>query len=98
IPDWIAWRLNRMEEERFISEALAFEVIGRFEHKQTKSIRMESAIAKMLVSELFHHSIELAEEIHGLEGQTQLHLIDKSKRDARALNIHEGTNDIARTL
>jgi alkylation response protein AidB-like acyl-CoA dehydrogenase len=62
IPAWIGWRLGRMEEERFISEAMAYEIIGRFEHKQTKSVRMESAIAKMLVSELFHHSIELAEE------------------------------------
>jgi len=44
----------------------------------------------MLVSELFHHSIELAEEIHGLEGQTQEHLIEKRKRDARVLNIYEG--------
>jgi len=40
---------------------------------------MESAIAKMLVSELFHHSIELAEEIHGLEGQTQEHLIEETQ-------------------
>jgi len=97
-PAWIAWRLERMEEERFIAEAVAYEIIGRFEHKQTKSVRMESAIAKMLVSELFHHSIELAEEIHGLEGQTQLHLIEKRKRDARVLNIYEGTNEIQRFL
>src|SRR5262249_6502237 len=31
VPEWAAWRLGRMEEERFISEALAHEVIGRFE-------------------------------------------------------------------
>src|SRR5207247_7901329 len=95
---WVAWRLERMEEERCISEAMAYEIIGRFEHKQTKSIRMESAIAKMLVSELFHHSIELAEEIHGPAGQTQEHLIEKRKRDARILNIYEGTNEIQRFL
>ena len=47
---------------------LAYEIIGRFEHTQTKSVRMESAIAKMLVSELLHRIIELAEEIHGLAG------------------------------
>ena len=96
IPDWVAWRLQRMEEERFIAEALAFEVIGRFEHPQTKSVRMESAIAKMLVSELLHRVIELAEEIHGLAGQTQLHLVEKRKRDARVLNIYEGTNEVQR--
>src|SRR5436853_7418987 len=32
IPDWTAWRLRRMEELRFTSEALAFEVVGRFDH------------------------------------------------------------------
>jgi alkylation response protein AidB-like acyl-CoA dehydrogenase/flavin-dependent dehydrogenase/ferredoxin-like protein FixX len=98
IPGWIAWRLEKLEEERFIAEALSLETIGRFEHKQTKSVRMESAIAKMLVSELFHHSIELAEEVHGPAGQTQEHLVEKRKRDARILNIYEGTNEIQRFL
>ncbi len=98
LPAGVAWRLDRMEEERFIAEAVAFEVIGRFEHKQTKSVRMESAIAKMLVSELFHSVIELAEEAHGLAGQTQLHLVEKRKRDARILNIYEGTNEVQRFL
>jgi electron transfer flavoprotein-quinone oxidoreductase len=92
------WRLRRMDEERFIAEALAFDVIGKFEHKQTKSIRLESAAAKMLVSELLHHLIETAEEIHGLPGQTQRFLLEKRKRDARVLNIYEGTNEIQRFL
>lgn len=96
IPDWVAWRLARMEEERFTAEALAHEVIGRFEHHQTKSVRMESAISKMLVSELLHHVIELAEEVHGIAGQTELHLVEKRKRDARILNLYEGTNEIQR--
>ncbi|MBL8797609.1 MAG: acyl-CoA dehydrogenase family protein [Planctomycetia bacterium] len=96
IPDWVAWRLQRMEAERFTSEALAHEVVGRFEHKQTKSVRLESAIAKMLVSESLHRVIALAEDIHGLAGQTQEHLVEKRKRDARVLNIYEGTNEIQR--
>lgn len=96
IPDWASWRLQRLEETRFISEALAFEVVGRFDHAQTRSVRMESAIAKMLVSELWHGMIELAEDIHGLPGQTELHLVEKRKRDARILNIYEGTNEIQR--
>jgi alkylation response protein AidB-like acyl-CoA dehydrogenase/flavin-dependent dehydrogenase/ferredoxin-like protein FixX len=95
---WSACRLDRLEEERFIAESLAYEIIGRFEHKGTKSVRMESAIAKMLASELFHHSIELAEEVHGLAGQTEEHLVEKRKRDARVLNIYEGTNEIQRFL
>lgn len=98
VPDWVAWRLERMEEIRFIAEALGFDVVGRFEHPRTKSVRMESAIAKMLNSELLHRLIEWAEDIHGLEGQTQRHLIEKRKRDARILNIYEGTNEIQRSL
>jgi electron transfer flavoprotein-quinone oxidoreductase len=96
IPDWVQWRLARMEEIRFTSEALAFEVIGRFEHPQTRSARMESAIAKMFCSEALHTIIEWAEEIRGLAGQTQLHLVEKRKRDARVLNIYEGTNEVQR--
>src|SRR4029077_4692190 len=77
-------------------EAVAHEVIGRFEHPETRSARLESAVAKMLVSELYQSLIETAEEIHGLAGQTQLHLVEKRKRDARVLNIYEGTNEIQR--
>jgi alkylation response protein AidB-like acyl-CoA dehydrogenase len=96
IPDWAAWRLQRMEEDRFTAEALAHDVIGRFEHPQTRSARMESAISKMLVSELLHRVIETAEEIHELPGQTTEHLVEKRKRDARVLNIYEGTNEVQR--
>jgi electron transfer flavoprotein-quinone oxidoreductase len=96
LPPWVAWRLARMEEDRFIVEALAHDVIGRFEHKQTKSVRLESAVAKMLASEILHRLIETAEEIHGLAGQTEEHLLEKRKRDARVLNIYEGTNEIQR--
>ncbi len=96
IPDWVNWRLERMEEIRFTAEAVANEVIGRFEHKGTKSESMETAVSKMLVSEALHAVIELAEEVHGLPGQTQLYLVEKRKRDARILNIYEGTNEIQR--
>jgi electron transfer flavoprotein-quinone oxidoreductase len=96
IPAWAEWRLNRMEEDRFIAEAIAYEIVGRFEHPRTKSIRLESAIAKMLCSELLHHVIESAEEIHGLAGQTQLYLVEKRKRDARVQTIYEGTNEVQR--
>jgi len=31
-------------------------------------------------------------------GQTQQHLVEKRKRDARILNIYEGTNEIQRVF
>src|SRR5947208_2562784 len=96
IPVWAQWRLQRMEETRFTAEALAYEIVGRFEHPLTRSLRMESAIAKMLTSELLLEIIELAEEVHGLVGQSELYLVEKCKRDARVLTIYEGTNEIQR--
>jgi electron transfer flavoprotein-quinone oxidoreductase len=96
VPGWVAWRLERMAEHAFTAEALAHDIIGRFEHAETKSVRLESAAAKMLVSELLHRVIEMAEEILGPEGQTTLHLVEKRKRDARILNIYEGTNEVQR--
>src|SRR5581483_5555681 len=88
------WRLARIEEELFVAEALAFDVIGRLEHKETKSLRLESAIAKMFNTEALHRAIDLAEEIHGLAGQTKEFLIEKRRRDARVLTIYEGTNEV----
>jgi electron transfer flavoprotein-quinone oxidoreductase len=96
IPGWVQWRLDRMEENRFSIEALAYEIVGRFEHPGTKSLRLDSAMAKMLATELLHQLIEWAEEIYGIVGQTRLHLVEKRKRDARILNIYEGTNEIQR--
>lgn len=98
VPPWVAWRLDRMRAAFFTAESLAFEVVGRFDHAQAKSVRMESAISKMLASELLHEIIELAEDVHGLAGQTERHLVEKRKRDARILNIYEGTNEIQRFL
>ena len=66
VPGWVQWRLDRMEENRFTVEALAYEIVGRFEHPGTKSVRLESAIAKMLASELLQQIIEWAEEIYGI--------------------------------
>jgi electron transfer flavoprotein alpha subunit len=94
ILPWVAWRLQRMEEICYVSEALAFEVVGRFDHRDTKSVRMESAIAKLLATELLHQVIALAEDIHGAVGQTQEHLVEKRRRDARVLTIYEGTNEV----
>ena len=85
-----------MRDEQFACESLSYELIGRFDHPGTKSVRMESAIAKMFVSEALHHMIEQAEDLYGLLGQTRAYRIEKHKRDARILNIYEGTNEVQR--
>lgn len=97
-PDWARWRLDRIAAETFTAEAVAFYVIGLFEHQATQSVRIESAAAKMLVGELLHSTIEWGEELFGRPGQTQEFLIEKRKRDARIVNLYEGTNEIQRFL
>src|SRR5437868_14692156 len=83
LPGWVAWRLERMEEDRFIAEALAYEITGRMAHKGTNSVRVRPAAAKMLITELLHSLIDTAEEAPGLAGQTPEHLDEQRKRDAR---------------
>jgi hypothetical protein len=90
--------LQRLEEDEFLCAALAFDVVGRAEHPDTKSARLESAVAKLICTELVQRVVELAEEIHGLAGQTTAHRIEKCKRDARVLTIYEGTSEIQRFL
>ena len=40
----------------------------------------------MLVAEILHHIIELAEEVHGI-AQTELHLVESRKRDAHPQHL-----------
>jgi electron transfer flavoprotein alpha/beta subunit len=95
-PRWVDEALDQMRDDRFACESLAYELIGRFDHPGTQSVRMESAIAKMAVSEALHAMIEQAEDVYGLLGQTRALRIEKHKRDARILNIYEGTNEVQR--
>lgn len=80
------------------SEAAAFELVGLFDHPGTRGLRMESAIAKFTASEALHRVIALAEILHGGASVSASHLLEKHRRDARVLNIYEGTNEIQRFL
>ena len=92
------WMLNSMAVELYATESLAYELIGRADHHGTKSVRTESAIGKYYASEALHRTIRAAERIMGIEGCTQLHELEKHRRDARVLNIYEGTNEVQRFL
>jgi len=87
-----------MAMELYAVESLAYELIGRFDHHGTKDARTESAIGKYYASEALHRVIAAAERIYGIEGVTQLHELEKHRRDARVLNIYEGTNEVQRFL
>jgi butyryl-CoA dehydrogenase len=82
----------------FANESLVFHLIGRFDNKSTRSVRLESAIAKYTCSELLHDALDRIEPLWGPQGQTREMLVEKMRRDARILNIYEGTNEVQRFL
>jgi electron transfer flavoprotein alpha subunit len=82
---------------QFGSESLAYYLIGLFDRPH-ESVRMESAIAKYVCSEDVHEVLSLAEQALGPAGQTERFVVEKARRDARILNIYEGTNEVQRFL
>ncbi|HUJ11407.1 MAG TPA: acyl-CoA dehydrogenase family protein [Verrucomicrobiae bacterium] len=96
--EWVQQILGEMAVELYGIESLAYELIGRADHHGTKSVRTESAIGKYYASEALHRTIRSAERILGIEGCTQMHELEKHRRDARVLNIYEGTNEVQRFL
>ncbi len=95
---WVQELLGGMAVELYAIESLASELVGRFDHHGTRDARTESAIGKYYASEALHRAIATAEQIYGIEGVTQLHELEKHRRDARVLNIYEGTNEVQRFL
>lgn len=80
------------------AETVAFQLVGRFDHEGTESIRMESAIGKAESAEAFHRVIRRAERICGRRGVLADLDLEKRRRDARVITIYEGTNEIQRFL
>ena len=93
---WVLRLLAEMTEEAFAAESLAFDLVGMYDAKQP--VRSESSVSKYGASEALHRIIRKAELIYGIEGQTVEHELEKHRRDARVLNIYEGTNEIQRFL
>jgi hypothetical protein len=66
------WHLRRLEEDRFAAAALAFEVVGRSEHPQTRSLRLEAALARLFVLGRVRSALKKAGDVLGpaaLEGE-----------------------------
>ncbi len=95
---WVLQILGGMATELYATESLAYELIGRADHHGTKSVRTESAIGKYYASEALHRTIRATEKIMGIEACTQMHELEKHRRDSRVLNIYEGTNEVQRFL
>ncbi|MCM8526627.1 MAG: FAD-binding protein, partial [Lentisphaeraceae bacterium] len=89
--------VGQMMEEMSGAFPASYEMIGIFDTKGSDA-RMESAIGKFMNSEILHRSILYSEGIHSANSQTFKYDVEKKKRDARILNIYEGTNEIQRFL
>ncbi len=89
---------GRLAEELLGTAGTTYEIIGLLDNKHTDSVRMESAVGKYYGSEAQHDCVDWMERVRGLEGQTWLHRVEKTRRDARVLNIYEGTNEVQRFL
>ncbi|MHB8253849.1 MAG: FAD-binding protein [Acidiferrobacter sp.] len=60
--------------------------------------RIEAALSKFLASEGLHRVLLALESVRGPMAAATSELIEKWRRDARILNIYEGTNEIQRFL
>ena len=89
--------IGQMMEEMCGAFPASYEMIGIFDTEGSDA-RMESAIGKFMNSEILHRSILYSEGVHSAFSQTFKHDVEKKKRDARILNIYEGTNEIQRFL
>ena len=89
--------LGQMAEEVIGAFPSTYEMVSLFDQHGSDA-RMESAIGKFINSEILHRTILYSEGIHGAFSQTFQHDVEKKKRDARIINIYEGTNEIQRFL
>ncbi|HUW98065.1 MAG TPA: FAD-binding protein [Acidiferrobacter sp.] len=65
---------------------------------QYGGFRIEAALSKFLASEGLHRVLWALEQARGPMAAATAELIEKWRRDARILNIYEGTNEIQRFL
>ncbi len=86
------------EQERVAT--LAARLIGLMDRVDLTQgdFRIEAALSKFLASEGLHRVLAVLEDARGPQAAAVEELIEKWRRDARILNIYEGTNEIQRFL
>ena len=89
---------GRALEEMLACESLAANMIGHSDHPGTQSARMESAIGKYFGGESMHRILDWMEHAYGAQSSSAEHDLEKKRRDARIINIYEGTNEVQRFL
>ncbi|MEZ5925755.1 MAG: acyl-CoA dehydrogenase family protein [Hyphomicrobiaceae bacterium] len=92
----IQWMLANMVADLAAAEALSREATAR---RATDSrFSRESAIAKLVASEMAGRVTDQALQIHGGYGYTRDLALERLARDARILRIYEGASEIQRTI
>ncbi len=93
-----AWTLVRYEQER--ARVLGARLIGLMDRADLSrgDFRIEAALSKFLVSEGLQRVLQAIEDVRGPAAAATSELIEKWRRDARILNIYEGTNEVQRFL
>ncbi|MBI4617204.1 MAG: acyl-CoA dehydrogenase family protein [Planctomycetes bacterium] len=98
LPASDLFRMGRIVEELAACDSLAHELVGLFDHKGTRSLRIESGVAKLFATESLGLAISEAEELRGEGAVSTRFDLEKKRRDHRVLTIYEGTNEVQRFL
>jgi electron transfer flavoprotein-quinone oxidoreductase len=91
-------RMAHFELERV--QTLAARLVGLMDRADLTAgdFRIEAALSKYLASEGAHRVLLWLEQIVGPMAASTERMIEKWRRDARILNIYEGTNEVQRFL
>src|SRR5262249_33427105 len=93
---WQVERLGEIAAAAFAVESLVYAVVGLADHPHCGSVRMESAISKMVATDILQEAATAAEAIIGPAGHVAPHDLEKKRRDSRIMTIYEGTNQVQR--
>ncbi|MCU0821670.1 MAG: acyl-CoA dehydrogenase [Spirochaetes bacterium] len=92
----IQWMISDMATQIDAARFLIFR--AAWLKDQGKSFAMEAPMAKLYASEVAMHAATKAIQIHGGYGCMKGHKVERCFRDAKILEIYEGTSEIQRLI
>lgn len=92
----IQWMIADMTAETYACESIVYRTAWMAD--QGMKISRESAICKLMASEMLDRNVDKALQIHGGMGYMTDYPIERFYRDARINRIFEGTNEIQRLV